>query len=139
MTISNHMKKIFLIVITFTGLYSCGQNLTCADFKNGKFLVPADSIIPKSYIIERNDGMQTELDENGNKSFVNIKYLDDCNYILTYDEQLNELDETAKLINDSGGMQVKVIEIVGDTLIYNGLLVNDTLRFEQPGRIIKIN
>ncbi len=101
-------------------------------------MVPADSIISKSYIIVRQNGKQIELDDDGNKTFINIEYIDDCNFILTKDEKLNELDKVDQLVNDSGGMQVTVLEIKGDTLIYNGLLENDTLRFEQKGRIIKI-
>ncbi len=64
--------------------------------------------------------------------------MDDCNYILTYDTKLNKLDELEQLINDSGGVKVEVLEIKGDTLYYNGILKNDTLLFEQPGRIIKL-
>lgn len=132
------MKKLILLFLIFTGLGSYGQNLKCSDFKNGTFFIPGDSIYPKSSTLIRKDGKQLEWNETGDSIYAEIKYLDDCNYILTYNTELNELGELEKFINDCGGVNIRVLEIKGDTLFYNGILQNDTLRFEQPGRIIKL-
>lgn len=111
---------------------------TCADFKNGTFLIPGDSIYPVTSKIIRENGRQIEWEKPEDSTHALVKYLDDCNWILTYDTQLNELDELELLINDAGGVTIEVLKIKGDTLFYNGILKNDTLLFEQPGRIIKL-
>ncbi|TLF44742.1 hypothetical protein [Maribacter aurantiacus] len=134
------MKKLIILCLLLNGLTSCAQDLKCADFKNGTFMTPGNSNFPYQGTIIRKNGKQIEWStQSSDTTQINIKYLDDCNYVLTYDTELNELDELEKLINDSGGMRVKVLEIKGDTLFYNGLLQNDTLRFEQPGLMIKVN
>ncbi|MDT0622036.1 hypothetical protein [Croceitalea vernalis] len=132
------MKKLLILLFLGIGLSSCGQDLKCADFKNGTFLIPGDSIYPISSNIIRKNGRQVEWEKEGDSTHAVIKYLDDCNWVLTYDTELNVLDELEQLINDSGGVKVEVLEIKGDTLFYNGILKNDTLRFEQPGTIIKL-
>ena len=132
------MKKLLTLLILTSGLNSCGQDLKCSDFKSGTFLIPGDSIYPISSNIIRKKGRPVEWEKAGDSTHAIIKYLDDCNWILTYDTELNELDELEQLINASGGVKVEVMEIKGDTLFYNGVLKNDTLLFEQPGTIIKL-
>ncbi|EHQ02132.1 hypothetical protein [Gillisia limnaea] len=132
------MKKLLLLLSILTSFSSCAQELTCADFKEGEFLIPADSLNPESYKISRKNGTQLELDENGDEIKINIKYKDDCNYILTYQESQN-LDDLANYINNSGGIHIKVLEIKGDTLTYSGLIKNDTLSYEMPGKLIKLD
>jgi len=132
------MKNLLILCILFMAFSACGQDLNCSDFKNGEFLVPADSIYPISSKIKRKNGRQIEWSEKGDSIYGKIKYIDDCNYILTYDSKLNVLDKFEQYINDSGGMQIKVLRIKGDTLFYNGILKNDTLLFEQPSLIIKL-
>ncbi|KSA12089.1 hypothetical protein [Maribacter dokdonensis] len=102
-------------------------------------MTPGISNFPYQGTIIRSNGKQIEWStQSSDTTYINIKYLDDCNYVMTYNTELNELDELERLINDSGGVQVKVLEIKGDTLFFNGLLQNDTLRFEQPGLMIKL-
>ena len=132
------MKKLLVLLLISTSFSSCGQELTCADFKEGEFLIPADSLNPESYKISRKNGKQIELDQNGDEIKIDIKYKDDCNYTLTYQESQN-LDELAKYINKSGGIHIKVLEIKGDTLTYSGLIENDTLSYEMPGKLIKLD
>ncbi|WP_396632132.1 hypothetical protein [Maribacter sp. R86514] len=133
------MKKLIILCLSITGLTSCAQDLKCEDFKNGKFITPGNSTFPYQGTILRDNGKQIEWStESADTTHIDIRYLDDCNYVMTYNTELNELDNLEKFINDSGGMQVKVLEIKGDTLFYNGLLQNDTLRFEQPGLMIKV-
>ena len=132
------MKKILVSTLLICGFSSCAQELTCADFTNGEFLIPADSLDAQSYKVTRKNGRQIELDEKGNETLIDIKYKDDCNYILTYNEDSENLDEMARYINASGGIKVEVLEIKGDTLFYSGLIENDSLRYEMPGRLVKL-
>ncbi len=46
--------------------------------------------------------------------------LGNCNLILTYSRELNELDELEQQINDPGRVKVEVLKIKGDILFYNG-------------------
>ena len=132
------MKKIIVFTIIICGFSSCAQDLTCADFKNGEFLIPADSLDAQSYKVTRKNGRQIELDEKGDEILIDIKYKDDCNYILTYNEESKNLDELARYINASGGIKVEVLEIEGDTLTYSGVIENDSLRYEMPGKLVKL-
>lgn len=132
------MPKFTITCLILICLMSCAQDLKCTDFHNGQFLVLADSIYSESSRYSRKGTRQVEWSELGDSVYVNVKYVDDCNWILTYDTKSNELDEIEKLINASGGMQLETIEIRGDTLFYNGVLKNDTLNFVQPGSILKL-
>ncbi|WP_240032185.1 hypothetical protein [Psychroflexus aestuariivivens] len=132
------MKKVLVIALLIFGFSSCTQELTCADFKTGEFLIPADSLYAKSFKVIRKGGQQIEFDEKGDKTLVDIKYKDDCNYVLTYNEDSNNLDESNKYINASGGVKVEVLEIKGDTLFYSGVIENDSLRYEMPGKLVKL-
>ncbi|MGB5395483.1 MAG: hypothetical protein WBN16_14625 [Lutimonas sp.] len=122
--------------MAFSQVFS--QNLTCADFHNGTFLIPADSLISESYTVVRKENQQIEYDKQGLKSLVDIEFIDDCNYIMKANPKLEKFDAMAKYINDSGGVKVSVLEIRNDTLFYTGLLENDSIRYEQPGVMIKL-
>lgn len=132
------MEKNLVIALLICGFSSCAQELSCADFKNGEFLIPADSLNAESYKVTRKDGRQIELDEKGDEILVDIEYKDDCNYILTYNENSKNLDELARYISASGGIRVEVLQIEGDTLTYSGVIENDSLRYEMPGKLVKL-
>ncbi|MCY2686796.1 hypothetical protein [Salinimicrobium sp. TH3] len=132
------MKKNLVSALLICGFSSCAQEKTCEDFKTGEFLIPADSLNAESYRITRKNGQQIELDEKGDETLIDIKYKDDCNYILTYNENSNNLDELARYINASGGIRVEVLKIEGDTLTYSGVIENDSLRYEMPGKLVKL-
>ena len=77
------MKKTILVLVILTGLNSCTQNLTCADFKTGKFKYLDSSY--SEWIITRTDSTQTETNlKNGNEYFGSISWKTDCKYVLTY-------------------------------------------------------
>ena len=106
---------------------------------NGEFKIPKDSLVKKSYKIIKLNGKQTEIDEDGNKTVIDIKYIDNCNYVMTYNLKENDFDELSEYINASGGIKIQVQEIKGDTLIYSALIKNDSINFETKGKIIKLN
>ena len=132
------MKNIIVVLTLFSSINLCAQDLNCKDFKEGLFVVLADSIYSESSKYSRKKSKQIEWGEKGDSIYVNVKYLDDCNWVLTYDSDLNKLDELEEFINASGGMYLETKEIRGDTLFYNGILKNDTLPFSQPGAILKM-
>ncbi len=128
---------MILTVICVT-MNSCAQNLNCDDFHEGLFMVLADSIYSESSTYYRKGAKQVEWSKPGDSVYVNVKYIDNCNWILTYDTKLNKLDKLEKFINASGGMYLETLKIKGDTLFYSGILKNDTLPFTQPGSILKL-
>lgn len=133
------MKKLLTLFILLFGLNAIAQKLTCADFKNGEFLIPGDSLNQETYKVTRSNGKQIEVDKSGDKILADIVYINDCRYILTYDSNSSGYDEISQYINDSGGLRIEVLEIKGDTLFYNGVIKNDSIRYEMPGKIIKLN
>ncbi len=97
----NRTKYVITCLILFS-IVSCVQDLKCKDFHEGQFLVLADSIYSESSQYLRKGIRQVEWSEPGDSIYANVKYIDDCNWILTYDTKWNELDEIEKLINASG-------------------------------------
>ena len=113
------MKKTKTLFIAFSlmGLLSCNQDLTCADFKTGKFYIPEtkeegkltiiknDSVFEQTYkidpdiqkyIIIREKNSQIEWTNevgNGQPAYVNIEWIDDCSYRLTYDSSKSESEK----------------------------------------------
>jgi hypothetical protein len=133
------MKKNFtLTFLLLVVIQTYSQTLTCSDFKSGTFLVPADSIVEKSYTVIRKDNQQIEYDKDGNKSIVDIEFIDECNYIMKANPKSENFDAMSQYVNDSGGIKIKVLKISRDTLFYSGLIENDSVRYEMPGILIKL-
>lgn len=134
------MKKLTLLIIILIGFNSFAQDLTCADFKNGEFLVQGDELNDDSYIIIQKDGklIEKDEDEEGDWTIMDIKYIDDCNYILTYNKISKDFEEVAENINSSGGIKFKVIEIKGNTLTYSTIWKNGSKNVEKTGKMIKL-
>lgn len=113
------MKLIFLLPI-FLFLSLNNSNLTCSDFKVGKFeLVNTET--NRKYVIERNAEFQTEDTydlKSGEKisgpKFYKIKWLSDCEYNLIIDTAKSKYDETDLYINSKGGLKTKIVKIEND-------------------------
>lgn len=109
------MKKIFLVIFILIGLSSSAQDLTCKDFREGTFIVPAsDSLEFPSYKIIRKGDFQTESVTSPKYQqtiYVKIKWIDNCSYRSTYDSSKMKLTEYQKLMNTSGGILVEIIKI----------------------------
>ncbi len=158
------MKKQFLLLlgIVFIGLNSCSQDLTCSDFKTGKFYIPIDNKLEK-YTIESNDSiseLKIDNDKNirelivireketqtewknglnvGNPAHVIINWIDDCTYRLTYDGGKAGLNDENKWINDNNGIVVEKIRITGRCMEYRATMTtNDGQKISQNGTICK--
>ena len=164
MYINEHMKKtnfFFLIIILF-GFKICAQDLTCKDFRTGKFYIPQDDdlreftisfrdsvtkFMPKRdstvirTVVERLEYSQTEWTNGINQGIPKhelVEWIDDCTYRLKYDESRQQLEEMEQWINDNNGLVVSKIQIEEKCMIYDATLTsNDGRVFSQKGIICK--
>ncbi|QSS96665.1 hypothetical protein [Psychroflexus sp. ALD_RP9] len=148
--------KIILTIIILIGINSNAQELTCADFKEGRFYIPEtetesentteienddnDAEIEK-YIVIRKGNTQTEWTNgigNGKPDYEIIEWIDDCTYRLTYDDSKYELDAEKKWVNDNNGIVVSKTKIVDNCLMYEAILTtNDGQKISQNGIICR--
>ena len=137
---SNPITHNYLLITTLVLLMlgGCGKqtsNLTCEDFKEGKFKrLDSDGI--KSYEIHRTKNQQKEVFDDGKFDLLEIQYFDNCSYLLTYLDT-NE-DPFEEWVNASGGILVEMIEIKSDTFYYLASIETDSMQFEQKGMLIKL-
>ncbi len=119
---------LILLLFVFT---SCAQEVTCVDFKNGEFYVPADEETPFSYKIIRSGNKQIEVlqdpenkigDDFNKKAFEIIEWIDDCTYRLKYDESKMNLTKNQQFINDNNGILTELIKIEGTCFYYKSTL-----------------
>ncbi|PVW16317.1 hypothetical protein DDV96_03375 [Marixanthomonas spongiae] len=110
---------------------SCAQKLTCADFKNGEFYVPADEETPFNYKIIRKGNKQIEIlldpenkiaDDFNKKAYEIIEWIDDCTYRLKYDENRMKITKNQQFINDNNGILTELIKIEGTCYYYKSTL-----------------
>jgi hypothetical protein len=127
----NKLYIIFTFLILFT-FKNYGQEMTCADFKNGTFTVPANEIMPLSYTIIREGNMQTEIvhdpnntlgDDFSKNSYEIIEWIDDCTYRVKYDETKMELSEFQQFMNDNNGILTELLKIEGKCFYFKSTLV----------------
>ena len=152
--------KLLLLTIILIGFNSCAQDLTCVDFRTGKFYIPAsdemknytvvssDSIKkvvneeqPKfmNYTIIREKNTQIEWAEGlniGIPDYEKIEWISDCSYRLTYDALKTELDDRQKWINENNGIIVSKIKIEGRCMLYKATMTTiDGTETSQNGKI----
>ena len=119
-----NMNKILLLLSFLTNSYS--QSLTCNDFKEGKFIVPSNKIIPKEHYIIREGNNQTEyVEESGQELLIYgaIEWIDNCSYIIKFDGSKMELTDDLKFINENGGIVTSLLNIEGRCFFYKSVLV----------------
>ena len=154
--------KLLLITLSFIGLNSCAQKLTCSDFKIGTFYIPEteemskytieanDSIAEisperdltiKKYIVVREKNTQIEWKNgigNGKPDYEILEWIDDCTYRLTYDSSKTELDEDKKWINENNGIVVSKTKIENKCLFYTATMTtNEGQKISQDGIICR--
>lgn len=118
------MKSILLLPI-FLFLSLNNGNLTCSDFKTGKFEL-VNSETNRKYIIQRNSEFQTEDTydlKSGKKisgpKFYKIKWIKDCEYNLLVDTIKSKYDSTDVYINSKGGLNSKILKIENECATVN--------------------
>ncbi|MBI6121469.1 hypothetical protein [Salegentibacter maritimus] len=123
--------KLTLIITLLIGLSTTAQELTCADFKNGTFITPANEEVPLDYKIVRNGTSQVEISEDPNgilpadfqkKQYVTIEWLDDCSYRAKYDEKKMVMSDFHKLVNENNGILTEMVKIENGCFYYKSSL-----------------
>jgi hypothetical protein len=123
--------KILLLTLILIGLNSCAQELTCSDFKNGNFYVPADKETLLTYKLIRTGNQQTEIVEDpentrgtdyNKTAYEIIEWIDDCTYRLKYDESKMKLTEYQKFLNDNNGVLNELVKIKGKCFYFKSTL-----------------
>ncbi len=116
------MKNIILS-FAFLSIFSLKEesDLKCEDFHIGKFELVNKSNNRK-YILERKQKSQTEESFDlktgknlGSKRVYNVKWINDCEYILLIDTLKSRFDETDIYINSNGGLKCKIVKIKNNT------------------------
>jgi hypothetical protein len=85
----HHFRSYFLLLLllVFIGCKSKDETSDCQKFRNGTFRL-ADEPIPNTYIITRNDSIQTELDQRTNiTARFRVKWINECSYEMLYIDQ----------------------------------------------------
>lgn len=134
--------KILLLTLILIGLNSCAQELTCSDFKQGKFNVIYEN--GNKFEVVRNGNFQTEIktSENGsvekNKVFYEtIEWIDDCTYRLKIDESKTEMDKMHKLLNKNNGILTEMTKIEGNCFYFKATFNLDGQTEIKNGKICK--
>jgi len=123
---------LFLLSLWITQIQA-QQDLTCADFKEGHFVIPADELISFETQIVREGNQQTEVIELDGKvmeAVINIQWIDDCSYTLVFD-QGDELAEKLK-VDDLDKTRVYTTTI----LAINGNCASIKTNLDIDGEII---
>jgi hypothetical protein len=114
------------------------QELSCADFKEGAFSIEGYvNGTTIKYDIIRYPDFQEEHFENMDPIKVNIKWIDDCSYILTADPARAQYDDIAREINDSGGIRVSLLEIKDNCFLFKSIANFDGEDVRLDGKICK--
>lgn len=115
--------NILLFAFSLLGLSTLiAQDYTCKDFKEGAFFITAGDIILENVVIHRTGSTQIETaytfennvqKKSNDETIGKIQWIDDCTYMLVYDESKMTLSSTQKLINEGGGIVVELMKIEG--------------------------
>lgn len=137
------MKKILsTLIFILIGLFCNAQEPGCNDFKEGTFYIPGEKGKPNSLEIIRENNTQMEFsaeEEAKAPEFINLKWIDDCTYIMTYEEADAETDEQKCFINDNNGILVEKIKIEGNCMTYKSTLTTlEGEKISQEGKICKV-
>jgi hypothetical protein len=109
-------KEILLIIMIFFASVSnsTGQNPDCNKVKTGKFKL-IDSTLNLSYLIERNDSIQTETDlTTGEQSKFHVKWISECIYELEIISGNKEVEAFYKDRN----LKVEILAVTDNGYIY---------------------
>ena len=142
------MRLRITIIAILIGCFASAQNLSCKDFKKGKFYIPVENekdtlFVYKSkenttekivvdaekdlkmYTVHRKLNSQIEWKNeanSGNPTYETIEWINDCDYVLLKDEKKDELNEEDIFINDNGGLVIEKVEIIGRCMKFKSTL-----------------
>ena len=130
--------QLFITFLFCTSLGLQAQQLECKDFKSGTFVIPGEKGKPNALEIIREVNTQMEFKGDGETEFVNLEWIDDCTYRLTYEEGEAATDEQKRFINDNNGIVVEKIKIEGRCMTYKATLTTlEGEKMSQEGKICK--
>jgi len=119
---------LLLFLITYNGF---SQSKDCLKFKTGNFKYTNPDF--QHFTITRNDTMQIEIDKNRDVTVkASIKWLSDCEYLLTYKEVINS--SVQQII----GTKVKVQIIESNNNTYLCRAVSDDNLMDSKIEMIKV-
>ncbi|MCK0125770.1 hypothetical protein MWU76_15370 [Gelidibacter sp. F2691] len=130
----------------FVGLSASAQELTCADFREGSFYVPADDETLLSYTITRTGTQHIETVEDPNNllgadfnktAYAIIEWIDACTYRLTYDGKQMALSDYQKDINQKNGFLVSLETIEGPCFYFKSALSDQDQEQIIKGKLCK--
>ncbi|WP_034257699.1 hypothetical protein [Altibacter lentus] len=117
------MQRNLLIILSFFLSFTLfSQNLDCENFREGEFIIQSNNPVPLEYKVTRTGMNQIEeiikipqeIIDSGflvQPGYGIINWIDDCTYILMYDPSIRPLTETEKMVNESGGVTVNIVNI----------------------------
>lgn len=135
-----HILSCLLIVCTCVLSQAQQSVLTCADFKEGSFIIPMGDNIPfETLIIRQGDEQREVVEINGEVSEATVKmvWTSDCTYELYYISSHNDPDF---IDSDSFKETVTYVEItkIEDSCAY--IIASATIKGEfvqMPGKMCK--
>tara|TARA_R110001606_G_scaffold328242_2_gene475363 strand:- start:992 stop:1408 length:417 start_codon:yes stop_codon:yes gene_type:complete len=133
--------KIIIGILILLGLNSCAQDLTCTDFKEGTFYIPADTVVNKRYTLIRKGNAQVEYAngvEGGDPKYILLEWIDDCSYRAKYDTSKMQLNERQKFNDSNNGIVIEKVNIKGNCMEYMATMsLPDGEEIKQGGKICK--
>ena len=133
------MKKIITLLVAIgLGFTSYSQELSCEDFKTGKFYIPKrkkDGSIEKIIII-REGSNQIEFSDEKHKDYELLEWIDNCTYRVKYDSSKMDLSKTQKWIQKNNGIVVEMLSVEGKCINYKAVMTTSKGgKFNQVGKI----
>ena len=161
--LTHNMKNspiLFLAALLF-GFTATAQELTCADFRTGRFYIPTNVELEKftvvspdsiseiniaiddsisRYIVVREENTQTEWENgigNGDPIYDIIEWIDSCTYRLSFDPSRTEMTGDKQWVNDNNGIVVSKTKIEGNCMYYTATMTVNEDIITQNGILCK--
>ncbi|WP_040282053.1 hypothetical protein [Psychroserpens damuponensis] len=133
-------KLVSIVVLVLLSATSFGQELKCKKFKTGTFVIPGDSRVPQSKLI-RNKTTQIESLSTHDVVELDIKWVDDCNYILKLSATTpeNKISEVEKMIDREGGLRIEMLRTAKDTMFFKATAKINGVDHPIEGYQIKVS
>ena len=140
------MKNLIILPFLLFSLFSFSQDLKCKDFKTGTFYITLKKDVPLKMKIIRELNFQTEfiLNKEDIKDedvqpvvYELIEWIDECSFILKFDETKMTLTEYQKYINDNNGVSIQLNEINGRCCDYEVSLYDGKQTFKAQNIVCK--
>lgn len=134
-------QLICIAVLFFYGTHTQAQKPKCKKFKTGTFIIPATDKIPES-TLKRSKTSQLETISKDDFMVLDIEWIDDCNYVLKMNQEktpVKRLTEIEKAIDDEGGLRIKMLRTVKDTMYFSATATLKGVDYPVEGYQIKIS